>query len=125
MCIDEVCCIFPVHKLIKFEIRYLKEPVSKKRITFRLKRNFQPKLLVNSVTQKIFDEKGKICEHGVVESGHCVTCYVMLYNITTKEEFNTMCPLVEREIVVKDHAPWFNAEILRAKKEKEERKTMA
>ena len=90
VCIDEVCCISPVHKLITFEIRYLKEPVSKKRIIFRLKKNFQPKLLVNSVTRKISEEKTKMCEHGVVESEQCVTCYVMLYNKITREKYNTM-----------------------------------
>ena len=43
-------------------------------------------------------------------------------NKITREKYNTMCPLAERKIVIKDHAPWFNAEILRAKKEKRGKK---
>ena len=31
-----------------------------------------------------------------------------------KNSFNEMCPVVEKTIIFKDKAPWFNSEILRS-----------
>lgn len=59
----------------------------------------------------------------MVVKDDCVNCLVKLYNIM-REEYNHLCPLIEKEIVFRDNAPWFNTEILRAKKEKKKRERL-
>ena len=58
-------------------------------------------------------------EHGI--KGNCLNCYTSLYREVSKMEYDNMCPIVEKEIEVRDHAPWFNADTLRAKREKRKR----
>ena len=41
-----------------------------------------------------------------------------MYNTISKEEYDTACPIIEKEIIVKDRAPWFSADIRSVKREK-------
>ena len=35
-----------------------------------------------------------------------------------KEEYETMCPMITKNITVKEKCPWFNGDIIRARKKK-------
>ena len=115
--VDKICSISPVHMLITFIIPYVKEKKQTKKITFRRKGNLVPEDLIKRATDKISEGKHLSCEHRV-ETMKCAACLPILYNNTVKDHYNEICPIIEKEIVVKDHAPWFNAEILRLKREK-------
>lgn len=108
VCVDEVCSTSPAHKLVTFAMPDMKEIEQRKVINFRLKRNFQP---------EISQENGEVCEHNMIY-GECVHFLAKLFNDITYEEYNAMCLMIEKDFVVKDHALWFNDEILRAEKEK-------
>lgn len=125
VCVDEMCHISPVHKLVTFDISYTKEVVQRKKIMFRHRGHFQSETLINSVMQEFTIKSCEICKHAMV-CKNCATCLVKVYDGIARDEYNSLCPLIEKETVLKDHAPWFNAEILRAKREKKKkRKTVA
>lgn len=65
-----------------------------------------------------------VCKPSLVVNDDCVNCLVKLYNDIMREEYNHLCPLIGNEIVFRDNAPWFNTEILRAKKEKKKRERL-
>ena len=45
----------------------------------------------------------------------------MSYNDISRRKYEEMCPYCEKEIVMIDNAPWFNAEIRRAKLDKKKK----
>ena len=51
-------------------------------------------------------------------------CFTGLYNDIAREKYDEMCPILEKEIVVVDNAPWFNATTLRAKKDKKKKEIL-
>ena len=118
--VDGICCISPVHMLVTFIIPYKKEKKQLRKITFRRKSNFVPEDLIRRATLQISEGKYLTCEHGL-EVMKCAACLPLLYNNTVKDSYNETCPIIEKEIIVKDHAPWFNGEILRAKREKRQK----
>ena len=38
------------------------------------------------------------------------------------EEYENMCPVITKNITVKENSPWFNGDIVRAKKKKKKEK---
>ena len=116
--VDDICCISPVHMLVQFKIPFMKDKKQRKKIVFRNKGSFDPGLLVDRVAHSISLEEHGYCLHGSREIRDCLNCFTNLYNSAAKREYNDMCPTVEKVIIVKDHAPWFNSDILKAKREK-------
>ena len=112
--VDEVCTISPVHKLVTFKLAYVKECSQKKKISFRLRKNFHPELLVDSISNEISLKRLDNCEHALLNE-KCVTCFIKLYNNVATMKYNESCPQVEKEVIVRDSAPWFNGEVARAK----------
>ena len=119
--VDEVCCLSPVHKLVTFKIPFISESRISKVINYRLKRNFEPELLITSITSEIILKKYENCEHNHERKEECILCFSGLYNDIAREKYDEMCPILEKEIVVVDNAPWFNATTLRAKKDKKKK----
>ncbi len=59
-----------------------------------------------------------ICVHGRGRIRECTLCLTDLYNSSMKEEYDEMCPIQEKDILIRDHALWYNNEISLAKKQK-------
>lgn len=118
VCVDEVCSISPIHRLVRFEIPFLGRREQRIRIRFRVKEHFEPENFIDRVIQRLRREMRNSCEHDMTEVENCVQCISTLYNHISKEEYEVMCPEIEKDILVKDHAPWFNSEISRAKMKK-------
>lgn len=86
---------------------------SEKTITFRRKNTFAPEEMISKVSGKISIEKHTHCEHYVMTE-KCVKCFSAFYSSTLKQYYNDARSIPEKEIIIKDHAPWFNVEIPRA-----------
>lgn len=114
--VDDVCLISPVHKLVTFKIPLNNEQRMTKKITYRSKRNFISNSLITSIADAFVSGKDEICNHGFERKGECTTCLTGLYTDNAKEKFEEMCPILEKEIVIVDSAPWFDAKIEKAKK---------
>ena len=63
----------------------------------------------------LYSRSNLTCIHSDQETDKCPECFSDLYNEIAKNVFNQTCPLVEKEIIIKDNAPWFNEDIRRAK----------
>ena len=122
--VDEVCCISPVHKLVTFRASLNKESILKKKISIRLRNNFQPEVFISSVSQRLAHRKSEQCSHGLVKYENCANCFTKLFNDSVREKYNEVCPMVEKEIIIRDHAPWFNAELMRMKAEKQRKERL-
>ena len=116
--VDEICRLSPVHKLVTFYIPCENESTYTKRIVFRRKNKFDPKRLIDNVVQMIYVKAEYTCVHGSEKIGKCVLCLTDLYNSSMKKEYDEICPIHEKDIIIRDYAPWYNSEILMAKKEK-------
>ena len=116
--VDEMCTISPVHMLIQFDIPFFKEGKQKKRIIFRNRNSLVPEVLVGRITQRIYDLQSEVCVHGGLAMDECLGCFCNLYNSVTREEYNEICPVIEKEIRVIDRSPWYNVDVANAKREK-------
>lgn len=115
--VDEVCCISPVHKLITFTMPFVSKRRLSKTITYRSKRNFESQLLITEIKDELLVRKQDICAH-TRQTAECTTCFTSLYNNIARVKYENMCPVLEKQIVIVDSAPWFNADIQRAKRVK-------
>lgn len=119
--VDDLCSISPVHRLIRFHVACNRVNTQVKMISFRAKKRFNPIRFIEKVTAKLNTDKYSACCHGrefLYEKFNCVDCMCELYNCITREEYDKMCPVIEKSKVIKDHAPWFNSDIIRAKRTK-------
>lgn len=116
--VENIFSISPVHKLISFSMQLSIERKQKKKIKFRSKRNFDPDLLIDTIYNDISSQRFDSCVHGTLKKCECLTCFDDLINSVAKNRYELMCPFVEKEIVIKDSAPWYNGDVDRAKKEK-------
>ena len=116
--VDDVCSLSPVHKLVMFNLNLLLSKRQVKNISFRSRRNFNSDGLLSLVCNKIVEQYGDSCNHGWAAKGECHDCLYNLYNYTLKYEYDKMCPIVEKKIIVKDESPWFNNDINKAKNNK-------
>ena len=48
----------------------------------------------------------------------CVHCLAPIYNTVFQEEYEKMCPMNTKTIIVKEKCPWFNVHIIRARKKR-------
>ena len=46
----------------------------------------------------------------------CCNCLADIYNQALKCSYENMCPLIDKEIIVRDGAPWYNSNISEARK---------
>ena len=117
VCVEEENTISPVHKLVSFVIPFTIEVKQRKNITFRDKKNLMPDVVISKIIEKIEEKNVEFCLHNT-QVKHCVICYTRIYNSISKAEYDVSCPIIEKEIIVKDRAPWFNSDIRIAKREK-------
>ena len=118
--VDEICRISPVHKLVTFRIPCEKNVSYSKKIVFRKKNDLVPEILINNVVEKIDTMKNTDCSHND-QMNKCAACLAKLYNDEMRKEYEEMCPVKEKNIIVRDNAPWYNSEIHLAKKEKRQK----
>lgn len=111
--VDDLCSLSPVHKFVSFSISLKLNRKQFKQINFRSTRNLNCDTLLKQMCDRIMERYGELCNHGSVIE--CHLCLYSIYNAVMKEEYENMCPAVEKRIEVKDNAPWYNEEIRRAK----------
>ena len=121
--VEEIFSISPVHKLIFFKVQLTIERKQKKMIKFRSKKNFNSELLLDTIYNGISYGRVAACPHGAESKEKCLTCLDDLFNSVAKERYEEMCPIIEKEIVIVDSAPWYNEVVDRAKKAKEKEGT--
>lgn len=119
--VDDECNLSPVHKMVTFMIPYAKVERLKRKIRFRSKRDLEPTTLLSSISENVSVKSHDACVHGPIQKGECPTCFYELYNTIISEKYEVMCPIVEKEIISKVNAPWYNGEIHRAKIEKKKK----
>lgn len=106
-----------LHKLITFELNLMINKKIKKTITFRNKANLQPDLLI-SVASGTLDSRrleSCACNQGR-DKADCCNCLADIYNQTLKSSYESMCPMRNKEIIIRDRAPWYNTAINEARK---------
>lgn len=106
----------PVHKLIYFSLRLQIERKQKMRIRFRSKKKFNSDVLLETIYESVLSQSLEACVHGSDIKGQCLLCLDKLFNDISKDRYEQMCPIVEKEIVIIDSSPWYNEEVDRAKK---------
>ena len=116
--VDELCVISPVHMVIKFKIRIIVNTKQNKKIVFRNKRNLCAEELLRKIINELNQRASEDCEHGLSNKRSCLDCFVSIFNSISEQIYNNECPLIEKEIMVKDNAPWYDFEVLTAKREK-------
>ena len=115
--VDDLIDISPVHKLIYFKLPSNRMVPKITKIKFRLKTRFNPDDFLYSITGKINHDKHESCIHSLV-TRDCEECFVSLLNNVSKVEYNNACPIIEKEIRIRENAPWYNDHIWRLKKDK-------
>ena len=112
------------HKLIMFEIKFLLPSKLKTKIIFRNKRFLNSSVLIDVGATVIEEKYDDPCECTDMNSsrnisvGECVVCLVALYFSVFSREYDKMCPMVEKDIVIKVSSPWFNVAIREARKKR-------
>lgn len=116
--VAEVCSLSPVHKFVSFKLalRHMRKQI--KSISYRSKRGLDCNALILSICDKIMNRSKDSCNHQSTTKSECLECLYSLYNTIARDDYETMCPMVSKKILVKDDSPWFNDEILAAKRDK-------
>ena len=110
------------HKLVNFRIKTNTENKIVNKITFRRKHLFNEYILIEHGLQKIEIRKLLNCQcqcencEERLTNNDCVHCLTLIYNTMIKEEYENMCPVITKNITVKEKCPWFNGDIARARK---------
>ena len=99
------------HKLVNFKIKTNTENKIVKKITFRRKNLFDEDILIEHGLQNIEIRKLLNCQ---CQGENCEER--LTNNTMFKEEYENMCPLITKNIIVKEKCPWFNGDIIRARK---------
>ena len=108
------------HKLVTFELDLKTKTKIKKTITFRNKTNFQPDCLIVEVVGTLNSKMREncVCNQEGPEKAACCKCLSDIYNHTLMSAYETMCPLIDKEIIVTDQEPWFDSTIKEARKKR-------
>ncbi|MEL7520346.1 MAG: endonuclease/exonuclease/phosphatase family protein, partial [Cyanobacteria bacterium J06553_1] len=108
------------HHLVTFELDLMTNRKTKKKITFRNKANLQPDLLISKAVDTQCRRKHEPCEckQDGSQKAACCNCLTDIYNHTLRSLYEDMCPMVDKEISVTDHEPWFNSTIKEARKKR-------
>ena len=113
------------HKLITFKIKVNKTKNIKKKIIFRRKRFFEDNSFIEDSMLLFEMKKNLLCschcqrmsEESVLKFD-CVEYLTLLYYAVFRDEYDRRCPIVEKEIIEKENAPWWNGEILSARRKR-------
>ena len=95
----------------------MKNSKQRKIIVFRNKSNLNKEELLQKIVDEISREASDYCEHVSENMSRCLSCYVSLFRSIARRLYNNECPVIEKEIIVKDNAPWYDYEVLVAKRE--------
>ena len=118
--VENMCSLSPVHKLVTFNIEIICKGEMKKKIIFRDKRGFDSILLIRDIVDSIREAESNPCEHRDHKID-CGICFAIMYYETAIENYNKMCPIIEKDIIIRDNAPWFCGEVLLAKRRKRQK----
>ena len=116
--VDDMCIISPVHMTVKFKIRIKVNTKQTKKIVFRNNRSLDADVLLQNIIDEINQKVLSVCVHGLDNKRNCLNCFISVFKSTAERLYNNECPLIEKEIMVKDNAPWYDYEVLMAKREK-------
>ena len=112
------------HKMVNVKIKTNKENKIIKKISFRRKHSFDEDILIENGLQNIEIRKLLNCQcqsdnhkERLTYNG-CVHCLTLIYNTMFKDEYEIMCPMITKNITVKEKCPWFNGDIIRARKKR-------
>lgn len=122
--VDDMCSLSPAHKFVSFSLALVLNRKQFKQIKFRSTRNLNCDTLLTQTCDKIMEQYGERCNHGSLIKAECHQCLYNIYNGIMREEYENMCPLVEKRVEVKDNSPWFNEEIRRAKNNKKKKERL-
>ena len=107
------------HKLVTFKLNTRSESKIVKNIVFRPKNQLNEDIFITKVITTIQEKINEECKCiGKKVISECVECLARVYNEVFKKEFDELCPLVTKTIIVKENCPWFNTEILNARKKR-------
>ena len=105
------------HMLVTFELDLVTKLKIKKNITFRHKANLRPDSLITEAIAKLDSEKFEDCVcNPDRQKAACCNCMSDCYNRALRNEYENMCPMVEKDIIVTDQEPWFDSNIKTARR---------
>ena len=108
--------------VIKFKLKAVINSKHRQRILFRNKRNLNEDELLQVIIDEMNREASDFCEYGFENKRCCLNCYISLFRSIAGRLYENMCPLIEKEIVVKDNAPWYDYEVSVAKRVKRKKR---
>ena len=102
-----------VHKLVTFSVDMNKSRILKIWITYRDKKNFDA---TGFIEESITDMSEGIfqCEHN--PDGRCAGCHAERFNNSFNRKYNDTCPVIKKQIAVRENSKWYNSELLEAKR---------
>ena len=105
--------ISKTHNLVTFSVDINKSRVLRKWITYRDKENFD---VVNFIDEGILEmvDTNMQCEHNLNET--CASCYSIRFKESFGRKYDSKCPVIRKQIVVRENVKWFNSELQKAKK---------
>ena len=116
--IEPECTISPVHKLIIFSTNIWRSGNMTKKITYRNKTNYEAEKFIEKSMSEIREINNLVCENCGRNPQNCVNCFTERSKTIMAYNYNNMCPMETREIVVRENAKWYNSELREAKKNK-------
>ena len=93
----------------------------RKKIIFRDKTWFDAEKFIEDSTVKIRSEDVRCeCTPNILNGNNssCVNCYVRKGKEVFSVNYSEKCPIVEKQIVIRDNAKRFNKELLEAKRKR-------
>ena len=119
--VEPECSISPFHKLVKFDLLLKKSGTMNKLIKYRNKSEFDANKLIRDCVSDINDmivvcdcQTDKVHETGT----ECVSCYSKLSKNIMATTYDQCCPMVEKDIVIRDSSKWYTSELKKAKRER-------
>ena len=107
--------------MITYCIDVRRSDVLRKKIICRDKTGFDAEKFIEDSIVKIRSEDVRCeCTPNILRGNHgpCVNCYVRKSKEVFSENYSEKCPIVEKQIVIRDNAKWFNKELLEAKRKR-------
>ena len=117
--VEPDCTISPFHRLITYCVNVRRSDVWMKKIICRDKTRFDAEKFIEDSTVKIRSKNVRCeCTPNILNGSHnhCVNCYVRKSKKVFSINYSEKCLIVEKQIVIRDNAKWFNKELLEAKR---------
>ena len=106
--------VFSDHRLISFQLHLACVKTVTKLIQFRKSNSELPDKLLSELNSK-FKLNNIVCEH--IDHHPCVQCTIQQFKMLTREVYESCCPLIEKNVLVKGESnKWYNSEIKTAKR---------